>query len=157
MMFLEWLVSRVPGATQWQDSLLEVSHNSGDKSFLWRREGNTPLPAEIGGVGLYAEFDGMSLFSGTFKVASSRVPRALRGVNVVPSLAEMNAYAREDGAEFPDGVIPFMMQAGRGFYGVEPEGGTIFLWDTETDELRTIGLRLDDVFEAWLQDMVDDE
>lgn len=110
------------------------------------------MPLQI----LYGEFDGMTLFSSTFKVAAIEAPRALGGVPVVPSLKQLNSYAREDGAQFPEDVLPFMMQAGRGFYGVDP-GGSVYLWDQDDSEVRLIEGGVLEVFESWCRNVLDTE
>ncbi len=139
---LDWLRHRAPGAEEVLTHELRIQHTGRGVSSLWYRADRIAVPPALQPLQLYETFDGADLFSSTFKVASIASGRVRDDVEIVPSIASLQAVAVREGAEIPTGATPFMLQAGIGIYSVAPSG-RIYEWDSE---LREISGEYADVF-----------
>ena len=149
MHILDWILAKFPGAITRLPDRIEVDHATGDRSILWLRI-DTPIPTTLDHLGaLYQDYDGMDLFSSTFKFASID---KVKGKNGVPLVFTLESISREliAAGERPSEIsTPFMYQAGIGIYSVAHSSGIIYEWDTE---LRKHGSHYTDVFsilEEW--------
>lgn len=131
---LDWLRHRAPGAEEVIADELRIRHGRRGVSSLWYRSDPIIVPPALRPLQLYETFDGADLFSSTFKVASIASGRVRGDVEIVPSLASLEADALREGAEIPTGATPFMVQAGIGIYSVAPSG-RIYEWDSELGEI----------------------
>lgn len=148
---VSWIRRFAPGVEQEGDGELRILHVKEGVSSLWYRKPEEQVPEALRRLaGLYDSFDGADLFSSTFKIASLAVPRRRGSVAIVPSVDALVTMARTDGATFPEGCVPFMYQAGIGYYAVS-QIGSVLEWDTETREFSGEYDDVLSIFQEWLQ------
>ncbi|MFK7820085.1 MAG: hypothetical protein AB8G99_15295 [Planctomycetaceae bacterium] len=143
MGIVEWVRERRPGQVIEHEDRFELRHDCGEVSTFWRGTSATIsgiLPAN-------SPVDGMDLFSSTFKVAAS-VPRMLGGVKILFSFDELAAELRGSSSPFTSSCVPFMYQAGIGYYALSD--GKIQEWDTMEEEVTGTYALLIDVVAEWL-------
>lgn len=152
MDLLGWLKHAVGGKQVQVDDRIDVLHDTGSVSTLWLRSPESKVPAPLKGLGgVYEAFDGADLFSSTFKIASLSAPRMRGSVPITPTLEQIAEMAVSDGCRFPPGAVPFMMQAGIGFYAVDEQLPKIYEWDTEYEELAGEYEDVSAIFDEWLE------
>jgi len=150
MKILNWLLTKQPGQVNEYSDRFEISHDSGEHSTLWKKVSNI-VPEYLVGLGdIYTEYDGMDLFSSTFKVSSNTSAKSAEGVEIVENIEQFNEYVATMNPVFPEESIPFMYQAGIGIYAVGKKSGRIYEWDTESSELSDEYENLETIFEEWL-------
>ncbi len=150
MKILNWLLTKQPGQVNEYNDRFEISHDSGEHSTLWKRESGE-VPEYFVGLGdIYIEYDGMDLFSSTFKISANTSPKSAEGVEIVDDIEKFNEYVTTMSPIFPEESIPFMYQAGIGLYAVGKKSGRIYEWDTELSELSGEYVNLEEIFEEWL-------
>ena len=152
MKLLDWLVANRPGNVSEHDDRYEIEHESGEHSTLFKNVGSpisnkSPLKT-LGDI--YCTFDGADLFSSTFKVASLVSPRSVEGVELVRSLHNFKDWLDKLDPNFSESVIPFMYQAGIGFYAIGEESGKIYEWDEEQGALSDEFDTLDKILKEWI-------
>ncbi|WP_036254771.1 hypothetical protein [Methylobacter sp. BBA5.1] len=150
MKTIDWILEKHPGIIDEYDDRFEIRHNSGEHSTIWKNK-STKIIEGLSKLGdLYIKYDGMDLFSSTFKLFAKESPKSVEGVVLVGSLEEFNKYVSTMNPKFPEESIPFMYQAGIGIYAVGVRSGRIYEWDTEELELSGDYGSLDEIFEEWL-------
>ena len=150
MNIIDWIDANYPGNITEYDDRFEIAHLSGDHSTLFKN-----LSQKGGGVltklgDSYRKFDGMDLFSSTFKVSSIDAARSTEGVALVEPLSSLSSYASSLSSKFPEVVVPFMYQSGIGIYAIGIDSGRIYEWDEEQEELTGEYDSLDEIFQEWL-------
>lgn len=151
MDILQWIETYRPGTIINSEEYVEVRHDSGETSTIWLRsepKGDSSSPPHLQDI--YGKYDGMSLFSSTFVIASRFEDKRKRDVVLTRSLDSMASQATVDGAKFPPSVIPFMKESGMGYYGVDRESGRLAHWDTLSNELSFRNSGLEFVFIDWV-------
>jgi hypothetical protein len=153
MDILDWINRNRPGKTQNLPDRVEIAHESGEHSTLWKRSDNTDLSRlrKLGTV--YLQFDGLDLFSSTFKFASVLVPRVKNDVTVIFTLEQLEREVASIGFQFPELSVPFLYQAGIGYCAVDVASGRIYEYDVETglsDEYES----LEELLNEWLAAIV---
>lgn len=146
MNLLDWIQTKIPGSETRLRDRLEIAHQDGSHSTLWyRTEADIPkgLPKLI-----YDEFDGIDLFSSTFKIAALKKAKSENGVEIVFSLDSINREF-SDQVDIPPGSTIFMHQAGIGIYAAFPETDEIIEWDTEMQEITGRYSDLLDILNEW--------
>ncbi|PQO37440.1 hypothetical protein DTL21_05715 [Bremerella cremea] len=151
MDILDWILRNCPGRVETLADRIEVFHDNGDHSTLWccNDEAGIQQLRALGSV--YSRFDGADLFSSTFKFASSSVPRVKGGVTMTFTLGQLIREVESIGCKFPRTSVPFMYQAGIGYYAVDSRSGRIYEFDSETgdyDEYESLEQLLDDWLSA---------
>lgn len=151
MKILDWIQNKVPGTITRFPDRVEIKHVNGDYSTLWLRQGET-VPENLKSLGdLYEQYDGMDLFSSTFKIAALRESKGKNGVELVFTLAEIGRELSDAGAKLPEEATTFMYRAGIGIYSVSKSGKLIYEWDTEYGELGQEYTDVFAIFDEWLQ------
>ncbi len=150
MKILNWLLTKQPGQVNEYSDRFEISHDSGEHSTLWKKV-SSKVPEYLVGLGdIYTKYDGMDLFSSTFKISSNTSAKSAEGVEIVENIEKFNEYVATINPIFPEDSIPFMYQAGIGIYAVGKKSGRIYEWDTESAELSDEFENLEAIFEEWL-------
>jgi len=128
--FVNYLLSKAPGTIADLDNEVRISHSSGKVSVLWKNRG-IPVPSDLDQLkDFYSSYLGASLFSSVFKICSISDNLKRGDVKVVFSIATLQQVILDERVRFPSDSIPFMTQAGIGYYALGPDG-TIHEWDTE--------------------------
>lgn len=151
MDILEWIRLKRPGQVVEIDDRIEITHESGEHSTIWRRSGDSPDSPLAGLSFLYGKYDGMDLFSSTFKVAGLSGAKETGGVVIAPSLRELAEDVGTTNAEFPEEAIPFMYQAGIGFYALGVRTGNVYEWDEEDNEVSSDYASVTALLDEWLE------
>jgi|LakMenEpi03Aug12_release.lakeMendotaPanAssembly.Ray.scaffolds.fasta_scaffold130690_5 hypothetical protein len=153
MDFLDWINRNRPGKTQDLPDRIEIAHESGEHSTLWKRSDNSDF-ARLRKLGtVYMQFDGLDLFSSTFKFASVLIPRVKNDVMVIFTLEQFESEVASVGCHFPELSVPFLYQAGIGYCAVDIASGRIYEYDAETgqsDEYES----LEELLDEWLAAIV---
>lgn len=151
MDILDWIAANRPGEIRQFRDRIEVIHDSEERSTLWLnnlelKSDNMEHLNEI-----YTRFDGMDLFSSTFKIAAMDRPKSKNGVVILPTLQQIAEDLNSLHPEFPEDSIPFMYQAGIGFYAVGVKSGRIYEWDEEENVLSGQYESVEDILDEWLK------
>lgn len=153
MDILEWIKKNRPGKIEQLDDRIEISHDAGDYSTVWLNTqyviGENTKKIDD----LYHLYDGMDLFSSTFKVASLEAPKSKHNVVLVQNLIQIAEDLKTLRPEFPEESVPFMYQAGIGFYAVGIKSGKVYEWDEEENELSDEYESVQEIFDEWLKAM----
>ena len=151
MDIISWIKHRRSGNFDIEEDKVEIDHESGEHSTLWKnlKKNVPPILKSLGTV--YIDFDGIDLFSSTFKIASLIEPKYKSGVKLIPTLKELEEELNLLNPSFPEETIPFMIQAGMGFYAIGLETGKIYEWDSEENCLSDEFSALDEIFEEWIE------
>ena len=150
MNVIDWILAKRPGELYEYDDRFEISHESGEHSTIWKDK-STGDSDELTNLGeIYAKYDGMDLFSSTFKISAKKSAKSVEGVELVDSIEEFGKYVSTMTPVFPEKSIPFMYQAGIGVYAVGVRSGRIYEWDTEELELSGEYGSLVEIFEECL-------
>jgi len=153
MDILDWINRNRPGKTQDLPDRIEIAHESGEHSTLWKRNDSTDFSRlrKLGTV--YMQFDGLDLFSSTFKFASVLIPRVKNNVMVIFTLEQIEIEVASVGCHFPELSVPFLYQGGIGYCPVDIASGRIYEHDAETgqsDEYES----LEELLDEWLAAIV---
>ncbi len=150
MDILDWIMQKRPGSIQDLGDHIEISHESGEYSTLWKRVNDT-CPASLHILGpIYSSYNGMDLFSSTFKIAASDSPKGKNGVAIVFSLGELREEVSAIGCEFPKNSVPFLYQAGIGYGAVDVDTGAIYECDTDGGAVCDEYASIADLMDDWL-------
>ncbi len=147
---LTWIQNNRPGIVEDLGDRLEISHQSGECSTLWKRTGNQYLPQLTRLGDCYTQYDGIDLFSSTFKLASTYHPQQADGVQLTFTLDQIAREAKANNCGFPLGSVPFMYQAGIGYYAVAADSPTVYEWDMESGELSDEFESLEAILTEWI-------
>src|SRR5258708_7224658 len=94
---VRYLASVVPGEIHRLEDRYQINHSNGNVSTLWLKPEGMGASSSLQRLHLiFDEFDGADLFSSTFKVASLNSSRALNGVKITPTLAELANIAENE-------------------------------------------------------------
>lgn len=151
MDILEWIKKNRPGKIEEFKDRIEIAHNTGDYSTLWLNNQTVQNGMLIKINELYCKYDGMDLFSSTFKVAALYTSKSKNNVVLVHNLQQIAEECNSLQPEFPEDSIPFMHQAGIGFYAVGIKSGKIYEWDEEENELSGEYKSIQEVFDEWVK------
>jgi hypothetical protein len=147
-----WAEKADPGPREDAVDHINIHHGALGTSSLWHRAPSTALPPAIHGLGVYETWDGADLFSSAFKLASVEGPRSVRGVSIVPGLAELGAEAERVGWQLPRGGVPFMIGSGQWLYAALPSG-RVLEFDLERAEPGDEFDGLEPVLQEWLNNV----
>lgn len=149
MSLLDWIKLNRPGVITEYPDRIEIEHEKGDHSTLWLNRGSR-VPAELEPLGLYHDYDGMDLFSSTFKIAALAESKGKNGVEIVFNLNQLGAELSSHGAKLPEPSIAFMYQQGIGFYSIsKSDSNRIFEWDSEMEDLSDEFVSFLDILNEW--------
>lgn len=151
MDILSWIQKNHPGAVQDIGDRLEVVHESGEHTTLWKRRGVERLSPMEELLDCYRTYDGMDLFSSTFKIASLVHPKTVDEVRITFTLQSLAWETKETNCVFPHDSVPFMYQAGTGYYAVDATSGTIYEWDIESGEISDEFDSLEAILNEWAE------
>ena len=134
MDILDWIKSNRPGEISDLSDRIEIAHASGEHSTLWKKktEASAQSLEKLGE--LYSVFDGLDLFSSTFKIASINEPKSKNNVIITFTLNQLKNEVASLGCDFPEWSVPFLYQAGIGYCAINPESGHILECDSESGE-----------------------
>ena len=150
-MITQWMEDKKPGQFSRVGNELRVTHYDGDVSSLWPREGSLEIPEELRQLqDLYEQCDGADLFSSAFKIAAISESKWRDGVLMVPTLRQLQRESQLLGCHFPEGFVPFMVQAGIGLYAVARDRMLICEWDTDEAAVSGEYGSLSGIFDEWL-------
>ena len=150
MDILSWIQQNRPGRVHDFGDRVEVAHQSGEHSTLWKRQdGDYPAPLN-GLLDCYKVYDGIDLFSSTFKIASILKPQQVDGVHITFTLQSLASETSAKNCMFPSGSVPFMYQAGIGYYAVQAPLGKIYEWDAETGEISDEFDSFESIINEWI-------
>ncbi|ODC03039.1 hypothetical protein BFW38_05240 [Terasakiispira papahanaumokuakeensis] len=152
MKLIDWINKNRPGTLTEHEDRFEINHISGEHSTLFKKTYATkaikwPL---TGLEDLYVDFDGADLFSSTFKISSLESPKSVEGVELVSSQLTTNKLIKNRLIELPEKTIPFMYQAGIGFYTIGELSGKIYELDEEQNMISDTFNSLEDILNEWL-------
>ena len=86
---LDWLLESRPGSVSEMEDRIEISHDSGEHSTLWKRSESADASGALTTLGdIYTNYDGADLFSSTFKIASVNQPKSKNGVTITFDLGD---------------------------------------------------------------------
>jgi hypothetical protein len=150
---IKWIQAKRPGRVERLGDRIEITHDTGEHSTIWvntlqSRGADLEHLSDI-----YHLYDGMDLFSSTFKIAAINEPKGKSSVVLVQSLAQFAADVKSANPCFPEPAIPFMHQAGIGFYAVGTKSGKIYEWDMEEQRLSAEYANVFDILNEWLKAM----
>ncbi|MDT3281737.1 hypothetical protein [Shewanella scandinavica] len=156
MKLLDWIKANRPGNLSEYDDRFEIEHQSGECSTLFKNSGtHVSTMSHHKSLGdMYTSFDGVDLFSSTFKIASIESPKSVGDVELVESLSKFQNWVKQLNPSFPERVVPFMYQAGIGIYAVGEESGKIYEWDDEQGTLSDEFDSLEQILTEWLDAIV---
>jgi len=150
MDILKWIEQNRPGSIQDMGDRIEIAHNSGEHSTLWKRvDDSCPVVLEKLGQ-VYSGFDGLDLFSSTFKFAATDSPRAKNGVTLVFTLDQLQQEVTSKGCNFLYDAVPFMYQAGIGYGALNVQTGEIYECESEGGEPSDKYSSLEELMDDWL-------
>lgn len=150
MNLLDWIKENRPGTVSERADRIEVAHDCGEHSTLWFNKDKECLHPILG-LGIFQDYDGVDLFSSTFKVASLKKPKVRDGVQITFALKDIEKELLDLGASLPEKVTPFMIQQGMGIYSIGADSGKIYEWDTELNELTGEFSNFYDILSQWLE------
>ena len=151
MTLIEWIQENRPGKVQEKSDRFEILHNDGEHSTLWKRL-KTIQPESLNLLNdLYSEFDGIDLFSSTFKIASIKEVKSRGGVRFISTLNDYRKELDVFKPEFPEKCIVFMMQQGIGFYSIGIESGIIYEFDIEFNKISRQFNSIYEIFTDWVE------
>lgn len=150
MKIIDWINLNYPGNMLEYDDRFEIAHQSGDCSTLFKNSSKRRIDVLSKLDAVYLDFDGMDLFSSTFKIASINSVKVVEGVELIEPLSSLGGYASSMLAKFPESAVPFMYQAGIGIYAVDAKSGKIYEWDEEQMKIANEYDHLDNIFQEWL-------
>lgn len=151
MDIIEWIKINYPGRINQINDRIEIIHNTGEHSTIWLN--TLRLKKDIIGKlnEIYNKYDGMDLFSSTFKVAALETPKRINDVIIVQSLRQVAKDINPLQPKFPEESIPFMYQAGIGFYAVSIASGKIYEWDEEENNLSGEYKSIVEILDEWVK------
>ncbi len=149
MDIIEWIKLNRPGKIKQLEDRIEIAHDTGEYSTIWLNSFEVENDDIKNISELYNKYDGMDLFSSTFKVAAINAPRSKNDVLLVQSLYQISIDVNSLQPEFPEESIPFMYQAGIGFYAVGTISGKIYEWDEEDNELSGEYESVQEILDEW--------
>ncbi len=150
MFLIKWLLSHRHGEIQEFDDRIEIRHDSGEYSTLFKSHSNSCFK-ELDSLGdIYTDYDGADLFSSTFKNSSCISDKYVDDVALIESINSLSTYSTSIDAVFPEKVIPFMYQAGIGIYALGLDSKLIYEWDQEENAITESYISLEQIFEEWL-------
>jgi hypothetical protein len=150
MDIIEWIMRCRPGHIQDMGDRIEIFHDSGEHSTLWKRLDES-YPEALEKLGpVYSKFDGMDLFSSTFKIASSHSPKAKNGVTLVFSLGQLQQEVSSRRCDFPSDSVPFMYQAGIGYGALVVKTGAVYECELDGGEPSDKYNSLEELMDDWL-------
>lgn len=150
MQIIDYVLMRRPGSVRKELEKIEITHDYGGVSTFWLRQSRSPLPDPLDKLAdLYQLYDGIDLFSSTFKVASVHDRKSKNGIDITFTLsdlqAELSTYMHKKAA----GKTPFMLQQGIGIYYLNDNEDGIYEWDTELSEITGKYSGVIDVIGEW--------
>jgi hypothetical protein len=150
MELLDWITLKRPGDVDSLSGRIEVVHQDGNRSTLWLRT-SASIPEPLLSLGdLYEKYDGIDLFSSTFKVASADERQRRGDVDLTFSLKDLRIEFEAYGAGISQDAIPFMIQQGIGIYIIDPSSSEIIEFDTEQGAVSERYGSIFEVLEEWL-------
>ncbi len=150
MDILEWIELNRPGRIQEIGDRIEIAHDSGEHSTLWKRViSSCPVALEKLGQ-VYTKLDGMDLFSSTFKIAASDSPKAKNGVILTFTLDQLKREVSSKGCDFPNDAVPFMYQAGIGYGALNVRTGAVYECESDGGEPSNEYSSLEELMNEWL-------
>ncbi len=150
MNIIDWILAKRPGQIDEYDDRYEISHDAGEHSTLFKNSTSKKIQGLNSLGNIYTEYDGMDLFSSTFKISAINSTKSVEGVELVECMQDFLKYVTTTNPEFPEESIPFMYQAGIGIYALGKNSGHIYEWDVEEFTLTGEYEGLEEVFEEWL-------
>lgn len=151
MELIEWIQANRPGRVERLGDRIEVAHDSGEYSTIWYNTSKARRD-DLEHLGdIYVLYDGMDLFSSTFKIAALKEPKGKNNVVLVQSLDQFAVDVQSANPRFPEQAIPFMYQAGIGFYALGIKSGKIYEWDTEDNQLSAEYAHVGDILNEWVE------
>jgi hypothetical protein len=153
MALIDWLNSNLPGLIEEKSDRFEFAHDSGDHSTIWKRDNpNINQSTLMDFLGdFYADYDGIDLFSSTFKIAAAESQRLRGGVKLISTLQEYKNEFDFLKPKLPEEYITFMIQQGIGFYSIGIKSGIIYEWDIDFNKISGEYQDLYQVFYEWLK------
>ncbi|GBC63452.1 hypothetical protein DENIS_4446 [Desulfonema ishimotonii] len=150
MTLLEWIENKKPGKLLRLDDRIKIEHKDESASILWLNKNvEVPKPLEILEE-VFEIYDGIDLFSSTFKIASIDSCKCLGSVEITFSLEELQSEFEFCNPVLPEDSIAFMVRAGIGIYALGLESSTIYEWDTEYRELTGTYKNIFEILDDWL-------
>jgi hypothetical protein len=149
---VRYLASIVPGEIRQLEDRYQINHSNGDVSTLWLKPDGTEAPSSLQSLQLiFDEFDGADLLSSTFKIASLNASRALNGVQITPTLAELADLAVNERLLARRDCVPFMTEAGIWIYLFDPTSHVIRKWNLEDHEECDSYPSIRSIVEEWVR------
>lgn len=152
--FIKWFLETAPGSKEEFPEFIFVEHKDGDGSHLFRRTEKYPienLPAMI--RPLYEQFNGMDLFDSTFQIASLTNDVYLKDEKVIDSIPTLQETFAD--VQFPEPVLPFMMEGTSWLYAVASDNSKIYCYDFEYDVIDTYD-DFEEIITGWLEETTPD-
>lgn len=149
---LEWIKKNYPGKMKQFKERIEIVHDDGTYSTIWLNTKFVSNDDRLKRITyLYKKYNGMDLFSSTFKVAAIDTPKSKNNVELVQNIAMLTKDINFLHPEFPEKSIPFMYQTGIGFYAIGIKSGKIYEWDEEDNELSGEYESVQEILDEWLK------
>ncbi|MDM4015941.1 hypothetical protein [Roseiconus lacunae] len=146
----EWIERSRPGSVEEFVDRIEIAHECGEHSTLWKSttDGRSHVGGQLGNT--YLDYDGIDLFSSTFKFASTVDPKLRAGVKMTFTLKQLQNEVGDVGCNFPESSIPFLYQSGIGFYAVDVVSGRLYECDADSGELSDEYESLEALLDDWI-------
>lgn len=154
MNIMDWISINRPGKIIELRDRYEISHDSGEWSTLFKNISKRPPECLLSLGDIYTVYDGIDLFSSTFKIAAIETSKNVEDVELVGSLNDLKSYLSILKSNFPEEAIPFMYQAGIGVYAIGITTGRIYEWDTEESKVSGKYTEIEQIFYEWLRAIV---
>jgi hypothetical protein len=148
--FLDWLLALAPGKTRNLRDRVDVFHNTGKQSTLWKRMPGTKSNPSLDLLPLYQQFEAAVLFDSTFKVCSLGGVKRRHAVPVVGTVAQRASDVKAAGISFPKGATPFMSGI-QSEYALDETSRKIVEYDLELEKISARHPSVEKVIEEWFE------
>ena len=128
-----------------------IRHHCGERSTLWVNDNVTTPEVLLPFGDVYSRYNGMDLFTGTFKLFAIDEAKYSGDVPIVGTLDDLQKEVTGLTISFPDSALPFMYEAGIGYYAAGRSSGTIYKWDADEHKLTGEYSSLYCIFDEWLK------
>lgn len=149
MEFIDWIISKKSGAKRETDEYIQIIHDDGNFShFYYKTELSKKfdmIPRSI--KFLYREFDGIDLFSSTFKVCSIERPVIISKVTILSSLSTLREKMTE--IKFPEPSVSFLNETGNWIYAASTKSDNIYSFDVEYGDIGVYN-SVYEIIENWI-------
>ena len=147
---IEWINVYRPGIITEEIDKVKIIHSNGEHSILWKIDSQLIFPEKYSILKqFYEDFDGMDLFSSTFKIASIINPKIENNVTLTFSINEINNEYKKALKLISEPSIVFMHQAGIGMYALGMKTNAIYEYDDGYNKITNKYKNIFEIIYEW--------